>query len=160
MIVFSEANFMLPPVIFGFHSWDNGVFPDVLKCSCCVTCLCVVQTLSPFCSHALRDLPSNALNPKIFVSSLRRLLLASIKQEPGWFKCVDPHFDGKEWTWVWFRCLCLFFSISVGFLARLFENVELFQDEKCWFSWSVLLIITPFSQSQEYKDVIYRYWIH
>lgn len=48
MIVFGEANFMLPRVTFGFHSWGNVVPADFLKRSCCVPCLCAVQTLAPF----------------------------------------------------------------------------------------------------------------
>lgn len=39
---------MLPRVTFGFHSRGNVVSADFLKRSCCVPCLCVVQTLAPF----------------------------------------------------------------------------------------------------------------
>lgn len=140
MIVFGEANFMLPRVIFGFHSWDNVVFPDLLKRSCCATCLCVVQTLDPFPSHALRNRPSNALNPKISVSSLRRR--QSNRSRVGSNALIQSGRGSASAVCV---CLLFFFSISVGFLASWIvvlqtvnseENVEVFQDEKCCFSWS------------------------
>lgn len=110
MIVFGEANFMLPCVIFfwgGFHSWDNVVFPDLLKRSCCVTCPCVALTLKQLRSDVLRDRPSNTLNPKIFVQAL----LMSIKRESNWFK--GSTFDGEGWTQVWF--CCLFVSVFLCF---------------------------------------------
>lgn len=168
MIVFGEANFMLPRAIFGFHSWDNVVFPDLLKRSCCAT----VRGSDP------QPLPLKRVERSSFERAQSKDFRFTAPEAPGvtqtGAELLQTRWstsDGKAWTRVWVRCLSVFLrfcrisgQLNCGAENGYFRgNVALFQDEKCWFSWSMLLhliIITPFSQSQEYKNVIYRYLIH
>lgn len=121
MIVFGEATFMLPRVIFFWGSAPEVMFlfPTFLKRSCCCN-LSVCASDPPTLVWKLlwRDLPSNALNPKIFI--FVTLGAPPIKHEPGWFK--RSTFDGASRR----RSggSCLFVSVCL-FLCRISGQLNL-----------------------------------
>lgn len=175
MIVFGEANFMLPRVTLGFHSWGNVVSADFLRRSCCAPCLCAVQTLAPVRSaFAPPPTPSFCWGINLGTRSIQRFLFrrsgggSSETSQVGLNALMGKSRRGSGSADVVPVCLCLFFLRFCRISGQLncgAANGYFGGECRFFFSqdFSTVVVMSPninsFFFSQEYKNLIYSYLI-